>query len=84
MTNAAGDFASVNLGNFSRERGENIKTALQGKSWMQFNVGICPIGGDYPINITTIQTSDVKELNDMLILCMSGILAQTKGASKCD
>jgi hypothetical protein len=64
---------SIKLTNVTnRGYAQPLIDALQGKSYMDLQVALCPIGGSFDVNITTMrpETSE-QELTEMVLMIMS-------------
>lgn len=67
------EFPSVKICNvLYRERAQPLIDALQNQTYMKFRVEVCPVGGSFDVNVTTLRhgTSE-KELTDMVLLVLS-------------
>jgi hypothetical protein len=62
---------TINVANaISKEKAEKFSKKINGKSYMNFKVEICPIGGDFAVNVVTTYEAGVEEIKDMLIFAM--------------
>lgn len=57
------------------ERAEKIKEIFQGKTYMNFNVGICPVGGSFDVIVETQYETTQEEFTAFVIDFMADNLA---------
>jgi hypothetical protein len=61
---------TIFIGNASRQEAERFALKIDGKSYMNFKVEICPIGGECAINVTTDYKASKREIQGMLNFIM--------------
>jgi len=44
-----GKYTSIEIGMMSKEQGEKIKEKLEGKTYMNFRILVCPSGGSFEV-----------------------------------
>ena len=44
-----GKYTSIEIGMMSKEQGEQIKAKLEGKTYMNFRILVCPAGGSFEV-----------------------------------
>lgn len=65
----------------SAERAEPIVKAIEGKTFMNFYVNVCPYQGEFHVNVGTLRTDTTeKELTEMVLHLLCGDLAFKKPA----
>ena len=70
--------ASIKLTNVMHASdADPVREALQGKTYMNFNVTVCPVGGSCDVNLETLD-DDVSEaeLTDMALEVLCGVVLQ--------
>lgn len=68
-------FISHTVGRFTQAEGEKIRERLQGKTYMQFEVLVCPAGGEWEVIIQTHRLATTQQdLTNMIIHVMAGFL----------
>jgi len=55
----------------SREEAEAFKDKMQGKTYLDFNVLICPDHGEVEVWIQSIYADGVEELREMVMMVMA-------------
>lgn len=65
-------YTMISLGaNFEKEDGEKIKARLHGKSYMNFEVLVCPVGGSFEIFVQTDYEESRVEILEFLVGLMA-------------
>lgn len=55
-----------------RERAQPLIDALQDQTYMKLQVQLCPIGGSFDVNVTTMRPDTTeKELTEMVLMVLS-------------
>ena len=65
----------VHIGRMDFEGGEKFKAAVEGKTYMQFRVALCPGGGEYDVWVDSPGDYAADEVRDHLVLYMAGEIA---------
>lgn len=67
----------IELTRTSQARGEKLKAAIQGQTHLDLYVNVCPVGGEFVVNVGTLAKGATKaKLNDMVMDLLASIVAR--------
>lgn len=55
-----------------QERAQKLVAAIEGKSYMNFRVGICPAMGEFSVVVESDYEASDEEITEMLMAIMAG------------
>ena len=71
---------SIVIGTMSKAEGETFKAAIQGKTYMYFNVLLCPMPGpSVEVIVQTAHATDLADINGMLLYVMANEIVKDDG-----
>jgi translation elongation factor EF-Ts len=66
---------SINIGNVTNEQAaEKLVNALEGRTYMNFHVALCPAYGSVDINVETDYTDDEAEFKDFVLSTLAAVV----------
>lgn len=57
-----------------REQGDAVREKLEGASYMNLHVGVCPAGGEFQVIVETAHTFEADENAEVMLLDMVATL----------
>jgi hypothetical protein len=67
----------IELTRTSQARGEKLKAAIQGQTHLDLYVNVCPVGGEFVVNVGTLAKGATKaKLNEMVMDLLASIVAR--------
>ena len=66
----------IDIGRMSKEEGDRLAQRLNGKTYMNFEILVCPAGGECAISAQTMYDGSMEEIMGMFIFLMAGELAR--------
>jgi len=71
-----GKITTISLGNMPKELGQNLVEKLNGQTYMNFEILVCPIGGSYAVMAQSFYDGTVDEILGMFLFVMATELAE--------
>ena len=67
---------TINIGRMSKGEGDRLAQRLNGKTYMNFEVLVCPAGGECAISAQTMYDGSTEEIMGMFIFLIASELAR--------
>ena len=67
---------TINIGRMSKREGDRLAQRLNGKTYMNFEILVCPAGGECAVSAQTTYDDNMDAIMGMFIFLMAGELAQ--------
>ena len=64
----------VHFGRFQNDQARKMVDTLQGKTYMNFDVSICPAGGEVTLSVSTEYKTDPDGVLGMILYCLASEL----------
>ena len=66
-----GKITTIDLGNMTREAGNKLAEKLNGQTYMNFEILVCPIGGSYAVMAQSFYDGTADEILGMFLFVMA-------------
>lgn len=77
MKKSHGSFSLMRLAR--REHGEAIKAVLEGESYLNLHVAICPAGGEFEIWVSSPNTASDDDVKEMTLQLLAYAAVESQG-----
>lgn len=76
ITRDGGKLTTINIGRMSKGEGDRLAQRLNGKTYMNFEILVCPAGGEWAISAQTTYEDSPDAIMGMFVFLMAGELAR--------